>query len=332
MGKTCRRLWAILVSAALIYSASAFSEGQTLIPGGQLVGVMVKTDGLVYVGASDLGSSPSPARIGGLKNGDVIRKINGITIDGVQSLSENVRPGTENTLEVMRGGETLSLSLTPATDPRDGRPKIGAWVRESVAGLGTLTYIDPKTGEYAALGHAISDPDADIVVPITEGILFDATLTNVIRGEKGTPGELSGTFLSEGEVIGKIDENAQSGIKGTFTKMNLSDYLYSGPMEIAKKGEVKIGHAEILSTVSETGADVYGIDIIGIDESGSERNLLIKVTDQALLNKTGGIVQGMSGSPIIQDGKLVGAVTHVLVNDPTRGYGIFIENMLEAAG
>ncbi len=332
MGKTCRRLWAILVSAALFYSASAFSEGRTLIPGGQLVGVMVKTDGLVYVGASDLGSSPSPARIGGLKNGDVIRKINGIPVDGVMTLSENVKAETKNTIEVIRGGETLSLSLTPATDPRDGRPKIGAWVRESVAGLGTLTYIDPKTGEFAALGHSISDPDADITVPITEGILFDASLTGVIKGEKGAPGELSGTFLSGAEAIGKIDKNASSGIKGTFTKMNLNNYLYSGPIETVDKGEVKIGHAEILSTVGESGTDVFGIDIIGIDESGDERNLLIKVTDQALLNKTGGIVQGMSGSPIIQDGKLVGAVTHVLVNDPTRGYGIFIENMLEAAG
>lgn len=330
MGKIGKGLAALMLMLSL--SFGAYAEGRMLIPGGQLVGVTVKADGLVYVGASDLGSLPSPARLSGLKNGDVITKINGMTIDGVRSLSDNVRPEEENTIEVMRGGETLSLRLTPKTDPRDGKPKIGAWVRESVAGLGTLTYIDPKTGEFAALGHSISDPDANIVVPITGGQLIDAKFTGVIRGEKGAPGELSGAFLNDGAVLGQIRENAPSGIKGAFTKANLSDYVFSGPMEIAGKGEVKIGHAEILSTVSETGTDVYGIDIIAIDETESERNLLIKVTDQALLNATGGIVQGMSGSPIIQNGKLIGAVTHVLVNDPTRGYGIFIENMLDAAG
>ena len=328
MGKCKKGLSAFLIALALTFGA--YAEGRELIPGGQLVGVTVKTDGLVYVGASDLGSSPSPARLSGLKNGDVIKKINGIPIDGVRSLAENVQPEKENTLEVMRGDETLSLRLTPKTDPRDGKAKIGAWVRESVAGLGTLTYIDPKTGEFAALGHSISDPDANIVVPITGGQLIDAKFTGVVRGEKGAPGELSGAFLNDGAVLGTIRENAQSGIKGTFTKADVGSYAFSGPIEIAEKGDIKIGHAEILSTVSDTGTDVYGIDIVAIDESGSERNLLIKVTDQALLNATGGIVQGMSGSPIIQDGKLVGAVTHVLVNDPTRGYGIFIENMLKA--
>ncbi|MBQ1258387.1 MAG: SpoIVB peptidase [Clostridia bacterium] len=328
MGKFSKGLSAFLIAFALTFGA--YAEGRELIPGGQLVGVTVKTDGLVYVGASDLGSSPSPARLSGLKNGDVITKINGIPIDGVRSLTENVQPEKENTIEVMRGDQTLSLRLTPKTDPRDGKAKIGAWVRESVAGLGTLTYIDPKTGEFAALGHSISDPDANIVVPITGGQLIDAKFTGVIKGEKGAPGELSGAFLNDGAVLGTIRENAQSGIKGTFTKADVGSYAYSGPIEIAEKGDVKIGHAEILSTVSDTGTDVYGIDIVAIDESGSERNLLIKVTDQALLNATGGIVQGMSGSPIIQDGKLVGAVTHVLVNDPTRGYGIFIENMLKA--
>ena len=328
MGKFSKGLSAFLIAFALTFGA--YAEGRELIPGGQLVGVAVKTDGLVYVGASDLGSSPSPARLSGLKNGDVITKINGIPIDGVRSLTENVQPEKENTIEVMRGDQTLSLRLTPKTDPRDGKAKIGAWVRESVAGLGTLTYIDPKTGEFAALGHSISDPDANIVVPITGGQLIDAKFTGVVRGEKGAPGELSGAFLNDGAVLGTIRENAQSGIKGTFTKADVGSYAYSGPIEIAEKGDVKIGHAEILSTVSDTGTDVYGIDIVAIDESGSERNLLIKVTDQALLNATGGIVQGMSGSPIIQDGKLVGAVTHVLVNDPTRGYGIFIENMLKA--
>ena len=331
MGKIGKGLAFVLIMAALFMSFGATAQGRMLIPGGQLVGVAVKTDGLVYVGASDLGSSPSPARLSGLKNGDVITKINGKPIKGVQSLTDNVLPGTENTLEVMRGGKPLSLRLTPATDPRDGKTKIGAWVRESVAGLGTLTYIDPQTGEFAALGHSISDPDANISVPIAGGQLLEAKFTGVIKGEKGAPGELSGAFLNGGAVLGEIKENAQSGIKGTFTKANLSDYVYSGPIETADKSEVKTGHAEILSTVTGTGVEVYGIDIIAVDDSENERNFLIQVTDQALLNQTGGIVQGMSGSPIIQNGKLIGAVTHVLVNDPTRGYGIFIENMLDAA-
>ena len=330
MGKTKFRAPGLLVALAFALFANS-AQAKTLIPGGQLVGVTVKTDGLVYVGASDLGASPSPARLAGLKNGDLIYRINGMDVDGVDSLKRNVKAGTENTLEVIRNGERVFLTLTPADDPRDGKAKIGAWVRESVAGLGTLTYIDPENGSFAALGHEIRDPDAGITIPIKGGALYDARFTGIVKGEKGAPGELTGTFLENGMMIGDIRENAPSGIKGTFTKADLNGYLYSGPMETARIDEVKPGHAEIISTTLETGPSVYGIDIISIDKTGSERNFLIKVTDQALINQTGGIVQGMSGSPIIQDGKLIGAVTHVLVNDPTSGYGIFIDNMLSDA-
>lgn len=330
MGKSALRSAVWLLVLALLLTAGA--EERFLIPGGQLVGVTARTDGLVYVGASDLGTEASPARMAGLKSGDVITKINGIQIDGIGMFTKNLRAERENALEVIRDGENVRINLTAKTDPRDGKTKIGAWVRESVAGLGTLTYIDPKTGEFAALGHEIRDPDAGITVPVKEGTLYDAAFTGIVKGESGAPGELMGTFLEDGEEIGKIDKNSSSGISGTFTKADLNGYLYSGPVAVADIDEVKTGHAEIISTISETGPDVYGIDIISIDKAGSERNFLIKVTDQALLNKTGGIVQGMSGSPIIQNGKIIGAVTHVLVNSPDTGYGIFIRNMLEAAG
>ena len=333
MGRKTVRLAIVLFLALMsaVYPADAAGE-RRLIPGGKLVGVAVNADGLIYIGASDLGADASPARLAGLKSGDIIRRINGEEFKGIGGFSSLIRAGKQNRLEVDRNGETLSFILTPGTDPRDGKTKIGAWVRENVAGVGTLTFIDPETGLYAALGHAISDPDAGVNVPVGEGTLFESDLTGVIKGRKGVPGELKGEFAEKNMPLGTITQNVSSGIMGTYVKGDLSGFMYPEGLWTADKSEIREGKAQILSTVDSEGIKAYDIEILKTDFSGSERNMLFRVTDEQLLDITGGIVQGMSGSPIIQDGKLVGAVTHVLVNDPTRGYGIFIENMPEAAG
>ncbi len=317
---------------ALSYGAWAQADETLLIPGGQLAGIYVKADGLVYVGASDLGSKPSPARIAGLKSGDVIQRINGVRIYDAETLKQALSGGNKAIVEYVRNGETIKTSVTPERDPRDGVYRIGAWVRENAAGVGTITFINPKTGQYGALGHAISDPDTGIIVPISQGAIYESNLSGVIPGKTGVPGELSGDFIEkDNSPIGTIDKNSENGIYGTFIRANLENALYPAGIPAANAGEIHTGKAQILSTVDENGPRLYDIEITNINESGKDRNLLILVTDDTLLAKTGGIVQGMSGSPIIQEGKLVGAVTHVLVNDPTRGYGILIENMLKSA-
>jgi stage IV sporulation protein B len=231
-------------------------------------------------------------------------------------------------LDVVRDGMELSFRLTPIQD-ETGCYRAGIWVRNNTQGIGTLTYVD-EDGNFGALGHGISDIDTGELLSISEGTLFDADVVSVIRGERGTPGELSGVIhYSEGHAIGNITGNTKNGIYGiidNITGITKGKTLY----ETAGQEEIKTGPAVIVCTVDGVSRE-YGIEIQQVRMNARDENkgMILKVTDERLLEVTGGIVQGMSGSPIIQDGKLVGAVTHVLVNDPTRGYGIFIENMLE---
>ncbi|MBQ3080220.1 MAG: SpoIVB peptidase [Clostridia bacterium] len=330
------RIRAFALALAMLAANALWGQAESeriLIPGGNMVGVYVKTDGLMYVGASDLGSTPSPARGAGLKSGDVIQKINGKTIKSLEEFTGQLEKGKTANLTVDRNGDTLDLPVTPAADPRDGEYRIGAWVRENTAGVGTLTFIDPETGRFGALGHAISDPDTLRMVPISDGAIYESRFKDIIPGKAGEPGELTGDFLSPNNPpAGAIDKNGETGVYGTYIKAALPDSLYPTGLPAADKAEIQTGPARIIATVTEEGPKAYDIEIIKTDAREEIKNLYIQVTDKELLEKTGGIVQGMSGSPIIQDGKLVGAVTHVLVNDPTRGYGIFIENMLNAAG
>ena len=319
-------------SGAAQPASAPVSQQRVLIPGGKSLGIAVATEGMVLVGASDLGSLASPARTAGLKPGDVITAVDGQAVRSAEELLALLEAGEPAALTVVRNDKEKQFSLTPAADPRDGRARIGAWVRSSTAGVGTLTFIDPETGRFGALGHAISDADTGILMPIADGAIYESEIVRITKGERGAPGELVGDFLTDEREIGTVEKNNITGIYGTYSAADLSSLPYPEGLPVGRREEVHPGPAEILTTLDD-GVHSYAVEIERVEpDSGSpERSFVIRVTDEELLERTGGIVQGMSGSPIVQNGKLVGAVTHVLVNDPTRGYGIFIENMLEAA-
>ena len=306
---------------------------EELVPVGEAAGIRLKTDGIIVIGIADVtdadGKTTSPAGTAGLKKGDIIEKINGKDMQAGTDLVKCVENCGGKTMQfsVRRGDAQIKLSVTPVKS-KDGGYKVGVLVRDSLMGIGTITFYEPKSGVYGALGHGISDPDSDCLVPIADGTLIRSEVSDVTRGAAGAPGELHGNFDSE--VRGTVERNDVTGIYGHME----GEYEKNEALPICKSGEVKAGNAQILSTVCRGDAKLYDIKILKIAQDGGKdhKDMLIQVTDPELLAVTGGIVQGMSGSTIIQNGKIVGAVTHVLVSDPTRGYGIFIENMLDAAG
>lgn len=304
---------------------------RVLVPGGQSVGVALRTGGVVVVGNSDLGRTPSPARLAGLKSGDVIQSVDGAAVTGAAELSAAVSDGDVAHLRVLRGGDVLECDVTPAQDERDGQYRLGAWVRDSTAGVGTLTYYDPNSGGFGALGHAITDVDTGVVMPVGEGEIYNNRVVDVKPSREGAPGELTGDFLGQTRALGSVTQNCESGIFGE-ADAPLVSALYPDGLPAATQGEIHEGAATLITTVDGDGPREYACEVVRVSEGehASSRALVIRVTDPALLKLTGGIVQGMSGSPLIQDGRIIGAVTHVMVNDPTMGYGIRIDTMLEA--
>lgn len=305
---------------------------RVLVPGGQSVGVALRTGGVVVVGNSDLGKTPSPARLAGLKSGDVIQSVDGAAVTGAAQLAASISDGETAHLRLLRDGGVVECDVTPARDERDGQYRLGAWVRDSTAGVGTLTYYDPSSGGFGALGHAITDIDTGVVMPVGEGEIYNNRVVDVTPSREGSPGELTGDFLGETEALGSVTLNSQYGIFGE-AETPLSSALYPEGLPVAGRGQVHTGAASLITTVEGTEPREYACEIVRLSDKAQSqaRAMVIRVTDPELLELTGGIVQGMSGSPLLQDGRIVGAVTHVMVNDPTMGYGIFIETMLEAA-
>ena len=332
--RTKKRAAAILLgffAAAAIAMPSAQAADRTvseLIPVGQTVGVKLFSDGVLVVGFSD---GESPAKDCGLKEGDVITAIGGQSLDTIEEFRQLLAENGEDAaaLTVKRGSRTIELSAEPEKD-EDGEYRLGAWVRDSMAGIGTMTFYDPQSGTFGALGHGVTDVDTGQLLPLDHGSIMDASVKAVKKGERASPGELKGDFSVQRDV-GTVTVNSSGGIFGTVAD---PDFLSGGtPVPVAAAGQITTGPATILATVSGSDVREYRVELVrlyGADEP--TRNLLLRITDPALLSATGGIVQGMSGSPILQNGRIVGAVTHVLLNDPTRGYGIFIENMLDMAG
>lgn len=315
-------------------STSAASD-KLVIPGGMPIGIYLETDGVLVLGTERMrgvnGLNYEPAAHL-IKEGDYIVGINEKTIEDKKELSKVVSNLTseEVILRVRREGEEIDVKIKPVQTGID-EYKLGIWVRDNAQGLGTLTFMT-STGKFGALGHGIHDVDTGELLEISSGNLYKASIRDIEKGKHGTPGGMQGMIVYSGyHLLGNITKNGDAGIYGTIDKID-AVFQEQEPLEIAFKEQIVEGPAKIRCTVDGTTKN-YDIQITKVDTRSREVNkgLVIKVTDPKLLDITGGIVQGMSGSPIIQNDKLVGAVTHVLVNDPTRGYGIFIENMLDTA-
>ncbi len=311
------------------------SDEVMVIPGGQSIGVTLYTKGALVVGITGLemenGSTANPAREAGMLPGDVIESINGEMVQNADHVSKIVDQ-SEGTLDVVvdRAGRMLDLQVTPVPDYKTGKLRLGVWVRDSTAGVGTLTFIDPTNRWFGGLGHAICDLDTGSVLSVKEGEIYYSEVIQINKGENGVPGEIKGYFSSASGNMGLILKNTDYGIYGTvYDSVDLGKL--SKPIAVARPDEVMLGPAKILSTIDHEGVKEFDCEIIKINAQNApeQKSLVIRVTDEELLEKTGGIVQGMSGSPIIQNGKLVGAVTHVFVNNPTKGYGLFADWMLE---
>ncbi len=300
--------------------------------GGMPFGVRILSKGLRVVGFSESdGANNSIAYESGIRLGDVITKINNFDISTIEDFSRKMNENGNKpvTLTVERDNSQLEFTFTPKYYKEDNSYKSGLWLKDSTSGIGTVTFIDPNTGVFGGLGHGICDASTGSLVPLSKGIVMDVTINGVNKGKVGSAGELKGCFNVK--RIGSLIKNTNAGVFGIITSNKISSP--EGIMNLATKDELKEGDAYIWCTLSDGTPKKYAVKISDIDTTcSSVKNFRVKVVDPVLLAKTGGIVQGMSGSPIIQNGKLVGAVTHVLINDPTSGYGIFIENMINQIG
>lgn len=320
----------MLVCVSLTLSAEAASP-RTVCVGGIPFGVRFKTSGVTVAELEEIETDTGevcPAKTAGLSAGDVILKVNGDEMTGADAVIKKIAGsgGDALTVTYKRRGEERETTLVPVRD-RNGIYRAGMWIRDSAAGIGTVTYYDAKTGTFAGLGHGICDGETGELIPLSEGIVTEVSLCGIKKGIAGTPGELKGFF---GDArIGELEKNTRTGVYGTLHKLPHTGAEY---VQIADKNEICTGAVTIRCTLSDGEMRDYTAEISEIDvKSGDSKNFIVTITDAELLARTGGIVQGMSGSPILQNGKLVGAVTHVMINDPTRGYGIFIENMMNAA-
>ena len=308
--------WAMCVF--LLYMLALPALALELIPGGCVIGLELQNGAVTVAGFAD----DSPGREAGLLEGDRITAVDGKAIAGTADVREALDHSKGSvTLAVTRGEKSLTLRLSPAITPNG--PKLGVYLKDGITGIGTVTYYDPENGSFGALGHGVNTPDSKLLL-LKTGSIYSARVASVRKGEAGKPGQLMGAVTGE-DALGKLERNTACGV---FGKCKMPEHAQPLPV-----GQAKSGAATILSTVGDDGVQAYSVEIVKVYSGNRSegRNMLLRVTDDRLLQTTGGIVQGMSGSPIIQDGKLVGAVTHVLVNDPTTGYGIFIENMLETA-
>ena len=319
MKKLCLRLISGVLLSFLLSTGVQATE--MLVPVGRVVGIAIEND-TVTIAAFEEGS---PAKAAGLKSGDRLITIDDRAIASAADVKAALdRSGGSVRITVSRGQEIKSFRVEPQATSQG--PKLGIYLRQGVTGIGTVTYYDPDTGMFGALGHGVNT-SGGVLLEMRSGRIWPARVASVRKGKPGEPGQLMGSVTTR-EICGSLRRNTPQGIFGE------SENPWTGEaLPVAEPDQVKTGHATILSTVMGDTPREYSVEILKVYPTSREngRNMLIRITDPVLLETTGGIVQGMSGSPIIQDGKLVGAVTHVLVNDPTRGYGIFIENMLDAA-
>ena len=311
-----------------------------LVPGGHSIGVVLHSRGVIVVGNSPIQTSDgqyvTPAKDAGINVGDLILSINQVPVQSDSQVAEIIDSngqGEALNFLIKRGEEQINVLVKPILCNDTKRYRIGLFVRDSAAGVGTLTFYEPNSRTYGALGHIITDSDTNQPIDCEKGKIVPATVSGIQHGKRGHPGEKIGVFIEEDQLLGNIQKNTQFGIYGHLNAM-LNNDLYSEGIPIASMNQVQTGYAEMLTVVEGQTIERFAIEIqkINLQDSPESKGLVIKVIDPRLLDRTGGIVQGMSGSPIIQNGKIVGAVTHVFVHDPTKGYGCFIDWMLMESG
>lgn len=302
----------------------------TVVPMGNAIGMKLYTAGVLVVGMSEI-EGKKPYENSGIKEGDRIIQINQNQIDNTDDLMKAVNKSDGNNISIkyVRDEKTITTSIKPLKNSSN-EYKIGLWVRDAAAGVGTLTFYEPSSGMFATLGHGIMDIDTAELIKIANGELVTTNILSINKGTKGNPGEIRGT-IEAGHTIGSISKNTKFGVFGTINKTPYLNTSNTNEVQVALREEIKTDKAQIICELENGKKEYYDIEIqrIFISNNKDNKSMLIKVTDKKLLEKTGGIIQGMSGAPIIQNGKFVGAVTHVLVNDPTIGYGVFADIMLK---
>ena len=303
----------------------------TVIPVGELVGIKLYTKGVLVVGMAEI-EGQKPYSGTEIQEGDVITSINDNEITNTSELIECINKSNGDQLEItyVNEGETKECSITPVKT-EEGEYKIGLWVRDSAAGIGTVTFYEPESENFVALGHGITDIDTSKLINISSGQLVTTKILSIVKGESGTPGKIQGTIDNQ-KNIGTIYKNTNLGIYGEVEEASNLLPNYTSSMEVALRNEIKLGEAKILCDVDDNKQnEEYTIEIVRKYENNNydNKSMLIKVTDERLIEKTGGIVQGMSGSPIIQNGKFIGAVTHVIVNNPKEGYAVFGDMLIK---
>lgn len=309
-------------------------ETTKVVPLGNLVGLKLYTQGVLVVGLSEIKGEDNkiykPYEESGIEQGDSITKINSNEVNSTQELLACVSKckGKTINIEYVKDGNVLEAQITPVKTS-ENTYKLGIWVRDAEAGIGTITFLDKQTNTFAALGHGIQDIDTEELVEISSGEFVTADILNIEKGEKENPGRIEGS-ITDGVKIGEIYTNTDFGVYGKATNLNSLDIQNIEEIEVASRSEIKVGKASIICNLENGKRQEYEVEIqkIYINNNENNKSMVVKITDEKLLEKTGGIIQGMSGSPIIQNGKLIGALTHVLVSDPSKGYGVFADLMV----
>ncbi len=312
---------ALILITILLFPIQVWAYSNEIYLGGNTLGIYVKTDGVMVIGFYKVDGNYNT---GSLKEGDYITKVGNTSVNSINELTSAIEDSVLNNkvdITYKRGNEEYITTLNLAYE--NGVYKTGLYVKDGITGIGTLTYVDPETKIYGALGHEIVESNSSKVVEIKSGNIFRNSITSIDKSEVGNPGAKNAKFYKE-TTYGTIEKNTPYGIYGYYNK-ELNNELVS----VATKDEVKTGHAEIYTVLKDETIEKFSINITSINPRSRVKNFYFEIDDESLLNKTGGIVQGMSGSPIMQNGKIIGAVTHVIVDNPITGYGIFITNMLE---
>lgn len=301
-----------------------------VVPLGNIIGIKLYSNGVLVIGMTEV-EGKKPYENTGIKEGDLITTVDNVTVTTTEELIKcvNNSQGKQVKIKYIREGTEYVTDIEPVKTKED-KYKIGLWVRDGACGIGTATYYDPGTGKIATLGHGIVDRDTDKLITIESGKLLTSTITKIQKGEKGNPGEIKG-IINDNQTIGSINLNTDFGIYGNLKEINTLGIDKNNSLDIALKNEIKTGEATILLALEDEIRKEYKIEIKKIYKNNTEDNksMLIEITDEKLIEKTGGIIQGMSGAPIIQNGKFIGAITHVLVNNPLQGYAVFGEIMIK---